>query len=406
MNYLTLFKTILVGNIYQASLLLRKNNQMHKTFFIAGGGGIGRAAALLLENDSSIDAKIILADKSAYQLSDARNWISNAHGKTNVQTLEINTLDNAKLSECLESCDVILDCLPGSLAPKLAQLAIQHNCHYANLTEYVRETKEIAEMTKNAKTGFVLQTGLAPGYINILARHLYDRFTQDHGADRVDHMQMKVGALSKNALAPSHYAFTWSPIGVATEYVKDAIVVRDNELKVIPALSGRSRITIDGNVYEDNYTSGGAANLPSYYASKIKKIDYKTLRYPGHYKWVEKTLNKIPIAENRVEKLFHIMLEKIPVVDDDFVVIYAAVSGWDGNGLLRSYEKSLRVDPLKIGNQRLRAIQSTTAAALCQMAVWLATTNPTGVIYQTDIEPKTFLNGNFVTLAYGSVADQ
>jgi len=405
-NYLPLFKIILVDDINLGSLLLRNKNQMQTTFFIAGGGGIGRAAALLLENDSTIDATIFLADKSSEQLSNAINWISKAHGYSNVQTLEIKTLDDVELSQCLKKCDVILDCLPGSLAPKLAKLAIEHNCHYANLTEYVRETKEIADMTKDAKTGFVLQTGLAPGYINILARHLYNRFTEDHGAERVDHMQMKVGALSKNALAPSHYAFTWSPIGVATEYVKDAIVVRDNELKVIPALSGRSRITIDGNVYEDNYTSGGAANLPSYYADRIKKIDYKTLRYPGHYKWVEKTLNKIPIAENRVEKLFHIMLEKIPVVEDDFVVIYASVSGWDGNDLFRSYEKSLRVDPLKIGNQKLRAIQSTTAAALCQMAVWLAKTDPSGVIYQTDIAPESFLNGNFVTLAYGRVLEE
>jgi len=34
--------------------------------------------------------------------------------------------------------------------------------HYANLTEYVAETDEITAFAKNAETGFVLQTGLAP----------------------------------------------------------------------------------------------------------------------------------------------------------------------------------------------------------------------------------------------------
>ena len=32
---------------------------------------------------------------------------------------------------------------------------------------------------------------------------------------------MKVGALSTHAHAPHFYGFTWSAIGVATEYVKD-----------------------------------------------------------------------------------------------------------------------------------------------------------------------------------------
>ena len=224
---------------------------------------------------------------------------------------------------------------------------------------------------------------------------------RDFGDDNLEKMQMKVGALSKNALAPTHYAFTWSPIGVATEYVKDAIVVRNNQRILVPALSGRNLITIDGVVYEDNFTSGGAANLPSALAHKIKSIDYKTLRYPGHYKWVEKTLNKLPISENRIEKLFHIMLDKIPVVNDDVVIIYASVMGKDGDGFLRSYEKSLKILPMKIGDQTLRAIQSTTASALCEMAFYLLTQNKSGVIYQTDIDKDAFLNGPFVSSVYG-----
>ena len=34
--------------------------------------------------------------------------------------------------------------------------------HYVNLTEYVKETKEIQEIAKDAETGFALQCGLAP----------------------------------------------------------------------------------------------------------------------------------------------------------------------------------------------------------------------------------------------------
>ncbi|MFT5723653.1 MAG: saccharopine dehydrogenase-like NADP-dependent oxidoreductase [Bacteroidia bacterium] len=375
------------------------------TIFIVGAGGIGRAAALLLDTSTALSAKIILGDSSESQLSDSMDWIRKGSPDTKVETFVMGTDNDEAFKVVLNSTDVLLDCLPGSLAPKMAQLALDANSHYANLTEYVNETAEIARLAKDANTGFVLQTGLAPGYINILALKLYQNFIRDFGDSTIDKMQMKVGALSKNALAPHHYAFTWSPIGVATEYVKDAIVVRNNERILVPALSGRDLITIDGIVYEDNFTSGGAANLPSILADKITSIDYKTLRYPGHYKWVEDTLSRIPISENRIGKLFDIMLEKIPVVDDDVVIIYASVLGKDDQGFLRSYEKSLKIFPMKIGNQTLRAIQSTTASALCEIAFYLLTKNKKGVIYQTDIELDSFLKGPFVERVYGVFED-
>ncbi len=375
------------------------------TIFIAGAGGIGRAAALLLETNKSLNARIIIGDIHNEQLVDSLDWIKKGNPTTQVETFEMSTSSDDKLKEVLTQCDVLLDCLPGSFAPKMARLALERNAHYANLTEYVKETEEIAALAKDARTGFVLQTGLAPGYINILALKLYDNFVRDFGGNQVKKMQMKVGALSKNALAPHHYAFTWSPIGVATEYVKDAIIVRNNKRILVPALSGRNLITIDGIVYEDNFTSGGAANLPSALEDKITNIHYKTLRYPGHYKWVEKTLSKLPISENRIDKLTQIMLDKIPIVDEDVVIIYASVMGKDNQGFLRSYEKSLKILPMKIGNQTLRAIQSTTASALCEMAYYLLSQQKSGVIYQTDIDKEAFLNGPFVSSVYGSYTE-
>jgi hypothetical protein len=51
-----------------------------------------------------------------------------------------------------------------------------------------------------------------------------------------------------------------SPVGVATEYLKDTIVLRLRKTTV-PSLSERATIIIDGRTYED-LTSGGAADLP------------------------------------------------------------------------------------------------------------------------------------------------
>lgn len=373
------------------------------SIFIAGAGGIGRATALLLAESNAMDSTVYLGDINPKQIDNALHWMENAPNRHKVHGVVMPTGEiDSPFTDVLQNCDVLLDCLPGSFAPQMAQLALEHDMHYANLTEYVNETDRIKELAKNATRGFVLQTGLAPGYINVLAHKLYQNFTRDHDSN-AESLQMKVGALSKNASSPHHYAFTWSPIGVATEYVKDAIIVRDHQRQLVPALSGRGLITIDGTVYEDNFTSGGAANLPSAFADKIKNIDYKTLRYPGHYAWVEKMLSEIPLSENRSKKLCDIMLNNIPVVDDDIVVIYAAVSGRQANGLLRNYEKSLTIKPTIIGNTPLRAIQSTTAAPLCEIAYQLVKNNMSGITLQTDINCDEFLNGPFVSMVYGSL---
>lgn len=372
--------------------------------FIAGAGGIGRATGLILaEFNSIMDCKVTLGDISERALADSKKWIE--EGCTHAVEVETvvmsKTGEDGNLSPILQKTDVILDCLPGSQAPRMARLAINNICHYANLTEYVAETNEIMKMAENAETGFVLQTGLAPGFINILACELYGQFKDRHHSDKLDDMTMKVGAITPHGSAPHYYAFTWSPIGVATEYLKDAVVVKDYETTTIPALSGRERIFINGKEYEDNYTSGGAADLPEAFAGKIKDLSYKTIRIPGHYAWVNEVLAEIPINEDRIAKLERTMLDHVPAVEDDLVVIYASVTGKDDKGQLKKIEKAYEVYPTQIGNKTLRAIQSTTAAPLCEMAYMLMQNQWKGVVLQSQIDPSSFMAGPYVNQVYG-----
>ncbi len=376
---------------------------MEASIFIAGSGGIGQAAGLILAESEVIKAKIYYGDISQEALDRTLNFVKS--GATRAS--EVNGIlmplegSNSDMDNILASCDIILDCLPGSQAPRMAGLAKKHHCHYANLTEYVQETKEIMELSKDADTGFVLQTGLAPGFINILAHQLYLEFSNEYQVEMADKMQMKVGAISRHAPAPHFYAFTWSPIGVATEYMKDAEVVQNFKKVTVPALSGLERIIIDGQVYEDNYTSGGAADLPDYFAGKIKDLNYKTLRFPGHYQWVKETIANINDSDNKIKVLEQTMLNNIARVEDDIVIVYASVEGKDKNGVLHRKERSYKIAPSKVGHHQLRAIQTTTAAPLCEVAYILLSGKYSGTVLQSQIEPKAFLNGPFVSAIYG-----
>lgn len=376
---------------------------MKANIFIAGSGGIGQAAGLILSEFDILEVEIYFGDISQSALDKANTFVIEGCTKSaKVHTVLMPaTGSTVELEAILEKCDVILDCLPGSQAPRIASLAKKHHCHYANLTEYVAETNQVKALSKDADTAFVLQTGLAPGFINILANQLYKEFCKDHHVSQVDDIKMKVGAISQHASSPHYYAFTWSPIGVATEYLKDAEVVRDGKKTFLPALSGLDTIIIDGETYEDNFTSGGAADLPDAFAGKVSNLDYKTIRFKGHYQWVKDTLNSIPDDTNKIQALEQIMLDTIPNVEDDVVIVFASVTGRDSNGLLRSKEKSYKIMPSIVGNKKLRAIQTTTAAPLCQVAYMMLNNNWKGTILQSELETETFLNGPFVKAIYG-----
>ncbi len=274
------------------------------------------------------------------------------------------------------------------------------NLHYANLTEYVAETDAVIEIARGAETGFVIQTGLAPGFINVLAMSLYEEFVEKHENEKVERIGMKVGALSTHAHSPHFYGFTWSPIGVATEYVKTARVIRNYEQVQLPALSEREKIIINGYAYEADLTSGGAADLPEIFEGKAKDLDYKTLRHPGHYKWVEGCIKKLHFDENLPQNLEDVMLKDVPLVEEDFVIVHSSIEGFDPQGRRQLVEKAFHVKPLKINGKSLRAIQTTTAAPLVECADMLASNKYKGVIMQSNIEPHDFLNGKFVSKVY------
>ncbi|MGM8362488.1 saccharopine dehydrogenase family protein [Flavobacterium sp. ARAG 55.4] len=375
----------------------------HYNIIIAGAGGIAEATGLILAEWSQVTPTIFIGNRTLAKAQSVAEWIKK--GTTKNCTVEAfyfaENKITAQMQAVLTKGDIILDCLPGSEAPRIARLAREYHLHYANLTEYVAETEEIKSLAKEAKTGFILQTGIAPGYINVLANSLFQKFCSEHQTDTVEKLEFKVGALTKNAVAPHYYGFTWSPVGVATEYLKKATVLRNYKKTEIPALSERTSVILNGIMYEADLTSGGAADLPDALCGKVRNLNYKTLRFPGHYDWIHKQLITIGNHENTIQELQNIMQKKIPLIEEDQIILYAAVEGRDKKGILRRKEVHKCILPQRIGNYTLRAIQTTTSAPLVQSAQLLLDNNLKGIILQSQLETESFLNGNFIVPVYG-----
>lgn len=375
----------------------------HYHIIIAGAGGIAEAAALMLAELSELTPDIYVGNRNIQKAEKLVQWVQAGTTRPcHIQAFHLTEDANPGMEQILRKGDILLDCLPGHLAPKMAALAKKFQLHYANLTEYVSETEEIIALAKDVKTGFLLQTGLAPGYINVLGHQLFRQFCLDFAVAKADKLEMKVGALTRHAVAPHYYGFTWSPVGVATEYVKDALGIREFKKTSLPALTERSAILIEGITYEEALTSGGAADLPDALANKVKSLDYKTLRYPGHYAWIEEQIKKGEKRTDPVAALQRKMEAAIPHIEDDLIVLYASVEGLDAAGILRRREIAKRIYPQKIGKHQLRAIQTTTAAPLLQAAQILLDGESKGIILQSAVDLDLFLNGIYIKAVYGS----
>ncbi|SFS65811.1 Saccharopine dehydrogenase C-terminal domain-containing protein [Zhouia amylolytica] len=375
-------------------------NKHHK-IVIMGAGGIARAVALILTEWSTVTPTIFIGNRTLSKAQNFVKWIED--GLTRPCTLKSFPLSESGISKeminVFKQGDILLDCLPGTEAPRMASYAKNYNLHYANLTEYVEETDKIKDIAKDASTGFILQTGLAPGYIDVLGNYLFEEFCNDFEVNTVDRLELKVGALTKNAVAPHFYGFTWSPVGVATEYLEEAEVIRNYKKTKLPSLSERDAIIINGITYEADLTSGGAADLPDALAGKVASMDYKTIRFPGHYAWVEEQIKNA----SDIKELQAVMESQVPHIEDDQIIIYAAVQGKDHKGILRRREIVKQILPQKIGKYQLRAIQTTTATPLIQSAQLLLETNIKGVLLQSKLDTRSFLNGGFITPVYGNV---
>lgn len=369
-----------------------------KKIIIVGAGGIGKACGLiLLEHFSKGEVKVELADISVSQCERARRWIYNGLGKKQ----EIEILEIKDLASWNPTGDILLDCTPGRYSVDVAKVALKNNMHYANLTEHVSETKEIISITRGSENGFILQTGLAPGFINVFTNCLVDLFEKSHPEIQIEHVKMRVGALSPYVTSPSYYAFTWSPVGVSTEYLNDAEVLKKGKVQMEPSLSQREDLIINGELFEADLTSGGASDLPDYYKNKIENLEYKTLRYPGHYSRVDQ-LKEMLGNDLNPETLKAKMLDETSFQEYDRVLIYSSVAGRNEAGYWMEKNKHLEVRPVNFNGIVLTGIQRTTASALCQSALLLMAGNLKGPVLQSQIPTKPFLSGLFIEQHYGN----
>ena len=363
-----------------------------KRIAVIGAGKIGATIADMLA--ATGDYHVVVADRLQAQLDALDAGAAIERRRLDVQDADV-------LDGLLEGCFAVLSAAPYHLTVLIAESAARMGAHYLDLTEDVASTRRVKVLAAGAKTAFIPQCGLAPGFISIAAHECA------RGFDTLDTVLMAVGALPKFPSNKLNYNLTWSTDGVINEYCEPCEAIVNGVRCEVPALEQREEFSLDGVTYEAFNTSGGLGTLCDTLEGRVRNLSYRTIRYPGHAEIMKLLLNDLRLRDRR--DVFKDMLEHaLPMTLQDVVIVFVTISGTKGGRLMQeTYVNKVYSAPVNGGLRS--AIQITTAAGICTVLDLLAEgrIRQAGFVRQEDIRLADVLDNRFgCVYAAGSQPDR
>ncbi|MBL8843593.1 MAG: saccharopine dehydrogenase NADP-binding domain-containing protein [Planctomycetes bacterium] len=243
---------------------------------VLGAGLQGSAAAFdLLQNKDVKEVR--LADLKVDSL---RPFLARFQGDARFKPMALDVKDPAAVKRALTGVDAALSAVPYYFNGPLSKLAAEMGVHWCDLggnTEIVKEQQKLAPLAKSKGITILPDCGLAPGLVNILAEAAIRQL------DRVDSCKLLVGGLPQRPEPPLNYQLVYSLEGVLDYYTTPSWVLQEGQPATRVALSEREPIEMAGvGKLEAFHTAGGLSTMFEKYRGKIRTMEYKTLRYPGH----------------------------------------------------------------------------------------------------------------------------
>ena len=320
---------------------------------IAGAGKIGSMIACLLADTHDYTVHLVDMDFSGPDVARVLSVMPT------IKTVTLDVTDQVALQAYIKqhSITAVISSLPYFLNTHIARAAKQTSIHYFDLSEDTKTAAAIKAIALSAESAFVPQCGLAPGFISIVANSLLQTFDVCH------HAKLRVGALPQDSSNALHYALTWSTDGLINEYGNLCYGIEEGHTVELSPLDGLESIQLDGCLYEAFNTSGGLGNLAELYMGNIQRLNYKTIRYPGHCEKMRFLMNDLELNHDR-DTLKRILERVLPKTYQDVVLIYVSVDGIKQGKLLEtSYFKKMY--PKIIAGLEWSAIQVSTACGVC-----------------------------------------
>jgi lysine 6-dehydrogenase len=305
-------------------------------YAVLGAGRQGTACAYDMCKFGEADS-VLLADQSLAVAQAAAQRVNEQLGTDRARAAQIDVTDRDAVLRALQGVDAFLSAVPYYFNLDITKAAIQAGasmCDLGGNTDLVREQLALDAQAKAAGISIIPDCGQVPGMGTTLSVYTMGLL------DEAEEVFMWDGGLPLHPRPPFDYMLTFNVAGLTNEYAEDPVFLRDGKPTVVPTMSELEEIDFPPPVgrLEAFVTGGGVSTMPWTFAGKLKTIQNKTLRHPGHFAqlrafydlglWNSDTI-RIKGRDVVPRDVFHALFE--PKVtfsgDEDLVVIRVKATG-------------------------------------------------------------------------------
>ncbi|MDX6693619.1 MAG: lysine 6-dehydrogenase [Blastocatellia bacterium] len=329
---------------------------------VIGAGRMGLGAAYDLAHSDGVEA-VTVAD---VDIERARAVVSTIGGEK-LSPAQVDVADQERVVELMRGHDAAISCVTYFHNLQLARAAIEARVNFCDLggnNAVVEAELALDAEARAAGINVIPDCGLAPGMVSVLVAHGAERFEQ------LDEVHIRVGGLPQQPQPPLDYQIVFSVEGLINEYIERSRVVRRGEIVEVDSMTEIERLSFPAPYEEMEafHTSGGASTLPDSFRGRVRELDYKTIRFPGHCEKFKLLLDlglagsdAIELEGARVSPrrvLCEMLQRRLPSTGPDVVLVRVECVG-----LMNGRRQSLRYDIIDRFDERtgLSAMMRTTA---------------------------------------------
>ena len=292
---------------------------------VLGSGMMGSAIAHDLSKYSNFE-EIAIADRDKKTLDYAKKFLKNKE----INYKNLNVENSTELKKQFKNYNVAISAIPYKYNYKLAKIAVETKTHFLDLggnNDIVNKERELFDEAVKSGVTIIPDCGLAPGLTSVITHDIVEQM------DNVEYVKIRVGGLPINPKPPLNYQVVFSPYGLINEYVEDSIILKNGKFIKKKSMTELETIRFPKpfGEMEAFLTSGGVSTLPYTFKDKIKYLDYKTVRYPGHCIQFKHLLDlglannkEISVGNSKIvprEFFVSFLLKILPINEKDVVLL-------------------------------------------------------------------------------------
>lgn len=250
-------------------------------YAVLGAGRQGTACAYDMIKFGEADG-VLLADQSLEVAQAGAERVNRLLDTSKARGIQLDVTDREALVASLTGVDAFLSAVPYYLNLEITRFAVQAGasmCDLGGNTDLVREQLALDAQAKAANISVIPDCGQVPGMGSTLMVYAMSLL------DEAEEVLMWDGGLPQNPRAPFDYLLTFNVAGLTNEYAEPPIFLRDGKPTLVPTMDELEELEFPPPVgrLEAFTTGGGVSTMPWTFEGKLKTLQNKTVRYPGHF---------------------------------------------------------------------------------------------------------------------------